>query len=87
MCIRDRVYRRHYSADNCCITLYGKMDMADKLARLDKDLSLIHICGAVAAHHIAVFVPLKVGQLVKADKIVGFALIVGAVLGLSLIHI
>ena len=32
-----RVYRRHYSADNCCITLYGKMDMADKLARLDKD--------------------------------------------------
>ena len=33
----QRVYRRHYSADNCCITLYGKMDMADKLARLDKD--------------------------------------------------
>ncbi len=31
------MYRRHYSADNCCITLYGKMDMADKLARLDKD--------------------------------------------------
>ena len=29
----QRVYRRHYSADNCCITLYGKMDMADKLAR------------------------------------------------------
>ena len=27
-----RVYRRHYSADNCCITLYGKMDMAEKLA-------------------------------------------------------
>ena len=23
-----RVYHRHYSADNCCITLYGKMDMA-----------------------------------------------------------
>ena len=37
--------------------------------------------GAVAAHHVAVLVPLKVGQLVKADKIVGFALIVGAVLG------
>ena len=33
----QRVYRRHYSADNCCITLYGKMDMAEKLARLDKD--------------------------------------------------
>ena len=33
----QRVYRRHYSADNCCITLYGKMDMADKLARLDKN--------------------------------------------------
>ena len=32
-----RVYRRHYSADNCCITLYGKMDMAEKLALLDKD--------------------------------------------------
>ena len=31
-----RVYRRHYSADNCCITLYGKMDMAEKLAFLDK---------------------------------------------------
>ena len=27
----QRVYRRHYSADNCCITLYGKMDMAEKL--------------------------------------------------------
>ena len=32
----QRVYRRHYSADNCCITLYGKMDMADKLAFLDE---------------------------------------------------
>ena len=32
----QRVYRRHYSADNCCITLYGKMDMAEKLAFLDK---------------------------------------------------
>ena len=31
-----RVYRRHYSADNCCITLYGKMDMAEKLAFLDE---------------------------------------------------
>ena len=31
------MYRRHYSADNCCITLYGKMDMAEKLALLDKD--------------------------------------------------
>ena len=31
-----RMYRRHYSADNCCITLYGKMDMAEKLAFLDK---------------------------------------------------
>ena len=37
--------------------------------------------GAVTAHHVAVLVPLKVGQLVKADKIVGLALIVGAVLG------
>ena len=32
-----RVYHRHYSADNCCITLYGKMDMAEKLELLDKD--------------------------------------------------
>lgn len=31
-----RIYRRHYSADNCCITLYGKMDMAEKLAFLDE---------------------------------------------------
>ena len=30
------MYRRHYSADNCCITLYGKMDMAEKLAFLDE---------------------------------------------------
>ena len=32
-----RMYRRHYSADNCCITLYGKMDMAEKLAFLDQN--------------------------------------------------
>ena len=32
----QRVYCRHYSADNCCITLYGKMDMAEKLAFLDE---------------------------------------------------
>ena len=32
----QRVYRRHYSADNCYITLYGKMDMAEKLAFLDE---------------------------------------------------
>ncbi len=31
-----RVYRRHYRADNCCILLYGRMDMADKLAFLDE---------------------------------------------------
>lgn len=31
-----RMYRRHYSADNCCITLYGKMDMGEKLAFLDE---------------------------------------------------
>lgn len=31
-----RVYRRHYSANNCCITLYGKMDMDEKLAFLDE---------------------------------------------------
>ena len=35
-----RVYHRHYSADNCCITLYGKMDMAEKLELLDRGLSL-----------------------------------------------
>ncbi|SCJ38238.1 Uncharacterised protein [uncultured Clostridium sp.] len=29
-----RVYHRHYSADNCCITLYGKMDMAEKWAQI-----------------------------------------------------
>ena len=33
----QRVYRRHYSADNCCITLYGNMDMAEKLEMLDRD--------------------------------------------------
>ena len=33
----QRVYRRHYSADNCCITLYGKMDVAEKLEMLDRD--------------------------------------------------
>ena len=32
-----RMYRRHYSADNCCITLYGKMNMAEKLAFLDEN--------------------------------------------------
>ena len=32
--VRD--YRRHYRADNCCITLYGKMNMAEKLAFLDE---------------------------------------------------
>ena len=32
-----RVYRRHYSADNCCITLYGRMDMVEKLELLDRD--------------------------------------------------
>ncbi len=32
-----RVYHRHYSTDNCCITLYGKMDMAEKLELLDRD--------------------------------------------------
>ena len=32
-----RVYRRHYSADNCCITLYGRMDIAEKLELLDRD--------------------------------------------------
>lgn len=30
-----KVYRRHYRADNCCVVLYGRMDMADKLAFLD----------------------------------------------------
>lgn len=30
-----RVYRRFYSPSNCCITLYGQMDMEDKLALLD----------------------------------------------------
>ena len=32
-----RMYCRHYSADNCCITLYGKMDMAEKLEFIDKN--------------------------------------------------
>ena len=32
-----RVYRRHYSADNCCITLYGNLNMGDALAFLDKE--------------------------------------------------
>ena len=38
-------------------------------------------CGAVAAHHVAVLFPLKMGQLVKPDEIEGLALVVGAVLG------
>lgn len=33
----QRVYRRHYSADNCCITLYGNLNMADALSFLDKE--------------------------------------------------
>ena len=33
----QRVYRRHYSADNCCITLYGNLNMADALDFLDKE--------------------------------------------------
>ena len=32
-----RVYRRHYSADNCCITLYGNLDMGDALSFLDRE--------------------------------------------------
>ena len=32
-----RMYRRHYNAENCCITFYGKMDMAEKLTLLDRD--------------------------------------------------
>ena len=32
-----RVYRRHYSADNCCITLYGNLNMGDALEFLDKE--------------------------------------------------
>ena len=37
--------------------------------------------GTVAAHHVAVLFPFKVGQLVKADKIEGLALIIGTILG------
>ena len=33
----QRVYRRHYSADNCCITLYGNLNMDDALSFLDKE--------------------------------------------------
>ena len=33
----QRVYRRHYSADNCCITLYGNLNMGDALAFLDRE--------------------------------------------------
>ena len=33
----QRVYHRHYSADNCCVTLYGKMNMVEKLEFLDKE--------------------------------------------------
>ena len=32
-----RVYRRHYSADNCCITLYGNLNMGDALEFLDRE--------------------------------------------------
>ena len=32
-----RVYHRHYSAENCCIVLHGKMDMAEKLEFLDRE--------------------------------------------------
>ncbi|MGN0708393.1 MAG: insulinase family protein [Faecalibacterium sp.] len=31
-----QVYRRHYRPDNCCITLYGNLDMAHALEVLDK---------------------------------------------------
>ena len=31
-----RVYHRHYSADNCCITLYGNLNMGEALAFLDE---------------------------------------------------
>ena len=31
-----RVYHRHYSADNCCITLYGNLNMAAALTFLDE---------------------------------------------------
>ncbi len=33
----QRVYRRHYSADNCCITLYGNLNMGDALEFLDRE--------------------------------------------------
>ncbi len=32
-----RTYRRFYSAENCCITLYGDMDMAPVLEQMDRD--------------------------------------------------
>ena len=32
-----RVYHRHYSAENCCIVLHGKMEMTEKLEFLDKE--------------------------------------------------
>lgn len=32
-----QVYRRHYRPDNCCITLYGDLDMARALEVLDKN--------------------------------------------------
>ncbi|MGN0662571.1 MAG: insulinase family protein, partial [Faecalibacterium sp.] len=32
-----RVYRRHYRPDNCCITLYGDLDMARALDFLDRE--------------------------------------------------
>ena len=52
-----RVYRRHYSADNCCITLYGKMDMAEKLAFLDEQY-LSHMPKSVSRPRCAAAHPL-----------------------------
>ena len=36
--------------------------------------------GTVAAHHVAVLLPFKVGQLVEPDEVERFALIIGPVL-------
>ena len=38
--------------------------------------------GTVAAHHVAVLFPLKMGQLIKPDEVKGFALVIGAVFGI-----
>ena len=69
----QRVYRRHYSADNCCITLYGKMDMATgAFADRERQLGVEILLGALLSTNSS---PLKAALLAEqlgADIDIGF---------------